>query len=95
MHPTLYFDFSEAQFMYRRDRDHTLSSFIGEDQRIEEEEGEDADDSNLHLDDLDCYQRPQLDPISAGIQNRFVWKEKIQDTRICLSVVEDMNRTSL
>jgi len=57
---------TEAQFMYRRDRDHTLSSFIGEDQRIEEEEGEDADDSNLHLDDLDCYQRPQLDPISAA-----------------------------
>ena len=47
--------------MFRRDKGHTLSSFIGDEAKIEEE----LEDEEVQ--DYTDYKRPQLDPISQGI----------------------------
>jgi len=57
---------TEAEFMFRRDKNHTLSSFIGDESKIdEEEEGCNQIDED-GIDEVTDYKRPQLDPISQA-----------------------------
>lgn len=57
----------EAEFMFRRDKRHTLSSFIETDTKIDEEEPDTKDDEEEHYGyDEEDYKRPQLDPATQG-----------------------------
>lgn len=56
---------TEAEFMYRRDKSHTLSSFIGNDAKIEEEKGEFDQEDFYDSGDVE-YRRPVLDPLNQG-----------------------------
>lgn len=56
--------------MYRRDKSHTLSSFIGNDAKIEEEKGEFDQEDFYDSGDVE-YRRPVLDPLNQGLINQF------------------------
>ena len=67
--------------MYRRDKGHTLSSFIGNEKIIEEEEDDgdddgdddDDDDDGVNIDVAD-YVKPQLHPNDQGGYRCFLSK---------------------
>lgn len=58
---------TEAEFMFRRDRDHTIGSFIGDrESKIDEVDEQRLDDEkNLNLSSSN-YQRPTLDPVNQA-----------------------------
>ncbi|XP_066919591.1 HBS1-like protein [Clytia hemisphaerica] len=66
---------TEAEFMFRRDKGHTLSSFIEQDTKIDEKDEENEEEDFAEEEE---YRRPQLDPAT---------QEKLQT---CIEKIEDI-----
>ena len=52
--------------MFRRDKGHTLSSFIEQDTKIDEKDEEKEEEDFAEEEE---YKRPQLDPVTQGIKS--------------------------
>lgn len=65
---------TEAEFMFCRDKNHTLSTFIGSDAKIDEEAISDDDKTDSFESD---YKRPQLDPVTEAKLQSCI--EKLED----------------
>jgi len=63
--------------MFRRDKGHTLSSFIESEKKIDDKVDEEDEDIDFEEEEEE-YQRPQLDPVTQGLYSTNFYYKKIK-----------------